>query len=196
MKARNAAHQMAMLVVLTFDSDLLEHFDVSQWNDFMGKLIRRGMTPVAWTKGRRPPPLGVMFDFRGLSCTCQRRELVDFTFCDLGDADFTATNLLGAKLGSCPGAVFTAASLESAHFRGDISGADFTDAEVGDADFSHAYYHSDNPPTGLPPEVLAACDGVPPSVDGDDGDAGADLISRLPADQTLSVKATIHEVPW
>ena len=56
----------AMLVVLELDRDLLAHFGVREWNEFIGELVRRDLTPVAWAQGERPPPVGVMFDFRGL----------------------------------------------------------------------------------------------------------------------------------
>ena len=180
-----------MLVIVEFDCGLMEHFDVTSFNEFMEKLVRRGMTPVAWSKGKRPPPVGVMFDFRHLQRPNATLSGIDLTFCDLeGGADFTGTNLQGAKLGSCPQACFRHAWLEGACFRGDISGADFTGAELADADFSHAYYFADKPPSGLSPEALAACEVLPPSVD----DAGQ--MPPVPAEQVLRAKVTITEVPW
>ena len=180
----------AMLVIVTFDCDLMEHFDVRSWNEFMRKLVQRGMTPIAWSKGKKPTPLGVSFDFRGWRCECRRMEGIDLTFCDLGEADFTGTNLQGAKIGPCPEACFRDAWLELACFRGDMSGADFTGAGLSEADFQHACYFAGKPPIGLPAEVLATCEAVPDATDQPDG------WPPMIVEQTLRVRASVHEAPW
>jgi hypothetical protein len=177
-----------MIVIVTFECDLMEHFDVKSWNEFMGKLIGRNMTPISWSMGKRPPPLGVAFDFRGLQMSHARLSGIDLTFCDLEEANFTGTNLQGAKFGSCPQASFKYALLEGACFRGNISSCCF-DGSVGYADFSHAYYSAGEPPTGLPPEILATCEILPDEPD--DPDWPPVIVERH-----LRVHAMIHEVPW
>lgn len=177
-----------MIVIVTFECDLLEHFDVPQWNMFMSKLVQRGMTPITWAHGKRPAPVGVSFDFRGLICSHRLLAGIDLTFCDLGEADFSCTNLQNAKLGSCAEACFKAARIEGACFRGNISGCCFN-GSVGCADFCHAYYSAGQPPTGLPPEVLAVCEVLPDEPDDSDW-------PPVIVEQHLRVHATIHEVPW
>ncbi len=175
---------MAVQIIVEFDKSLFCHFTVCQWNEFMANLVRRNMTPVAWEK--RPPPLGVMFDFRGLRRANYRLDGIDLTFCDLDDANFEGASLQNAKVGSCPKANLRNARLHGASFRGDVSNCDFTDAkEICEADFRHAYYYDGSPPIGLPAEVLASCEVLPPS----DED-----IPSVP-EQPLRACVTIHEVP-
>ncbi|TFG81498.1 MAG: pentapeptide repeat-containing protein, partial [Chromatiales bacterium] len=118
--------------------------------------VRIPLTPVAWPKGERPPPVGVMLDFRGLRATHCRLAGVDFTFCDLAGADFEGSSLKGAKVGSCPGARFRNARLQGAEFRGNVSGCDMSGAITEGTDFAHAYCRADDPPLGLAPDALAA----------------------------------------
>jgi len=181
-----------MIVIVEFDCDILDHFDVPQWNEFMGKLTQRGMTPINWAHGKRPAPVGVSFDFRHLKKTCARLQGIDLTFCDLEGADFTGSNLQGAKFGSCPHACFKYCWLELVCFQGNISGCQFTSDGTGleDADFSKAYYSEKDPPTGLPPEILATCEILP-----DAPDTPADWPPVI-VEKTLQAKITIHEVPW
>jgi hypothetical protein len=178
-----------MIVIVTFDCDLLDHFDAKSWNEFMRKLVQRGMTPLTWAHGKRPAPVGVSFDFRGLGCARRLLAGIDLTFCDLGEADFSCTNLQNAKLGSCPKASFKHAWLEGACFRGNISGCCF-DGSVGYADFSNAYYSADQPPTGLPPGSLATCEILDPSDDDHEEQP------PIPAETILNSRVSITEVPW
>ena len=184
-----AGTRWAMLVEL--DCGAFQHFSVASWNEFVGELVRRNMTPIAWSLGRRPTPVGVMFDFRGLRGARRPLAGIDLTFCDLGNACFEGALLDGSKLGSCPGANLRNARLKGTAFRGDVSGCAFTGAEeAGNADFHHAYFFADRPPTGLPAEALAACEVLPSSVD------DADQIPPVPAETVLRARATITEVPW
>ena len=175
----------AMQVVIEFDLALFRHFRVAQWNEFVGELVRRGLAPVAWAKGEKPPPVGVMFDFRGLRVRRCRLAGIDLTFCDLAGADFEGSSLKGAKLGGCPRANLRDTRLQGAEFRGDISDSDFTGATIDGTDFTHAYCHE--PPLGLPPELAAVIKSVPEGA-GDGADA--------PFEQPLRARVTIHEVPW
>jgi hypothetical protein len=178
-----------MLVVVELDHGVFQHFNVAQWNDFVGELVRLGLVPVAWSKGERPPPVGVMFDFRRLRRAHYRLAGIDLTFCDLGEADFEGADLKGAKLGDCAGANLRNARLQGAAFRGDVRGANFTGAELHDTDFSDAYYFAAKPPVGLPAEVLAACKSEPAAA----GDADK---PSAPPEQPLRATVTISEVPW
>ena len=179
--------QWAMQVVLEFDASLFRHFRVSVWNDFVAELARLGLVPIAWSRGERPPPVGVTFDFRGLRVTCCRLDGIDFTFCDLGGANFQGSSLKNAKIGDCPKANLRNTKLQGAEFRGDVSGAEFAGAITDGTDFSHAYYLSGQPPVGLPPEVTAAIESVPRNPDGRTDE---------PFTPPLRARVTIHTVPW
>ena len=181
----------AMQVVVELDRSLLQHMDVRGWNEFVGELSRLNMVPIAWSKGERPPPVGVIFDFRALRRAHYKLNGIDLTFCDLEGANFEGACLKGALLGSCPGANLRNARLQGAAFRGDISGADFTGGELHDTDFRDAYYFVNRPPLGLPPEVLDACKAEPENAPGDHPDG-----PPVPAEQPIRATVTISEVPW
>lgn len=176
----------AAQVLVEFDKGLFRHVGVRRWNAFVGDLARLGLVPVAWSRGERPPPIGVSLDFGGLRATHCRLDGIDLTFCDLGGADLERSSLKGARLGDCPRANLRGTRLQGARFRGDVSGCDFTGAETEGADFSNAYRHEYDPPVGLPPETVAAIEEVPHNAGNPDE----------PFMQPLRVNATIHEVPW
>lgn len=180
----------AMQVVVELDRTILQHMDLRQWSEFIGEVAKRGMVPIGWSKGERPPPVGLMFDFRGLHRAHYRLTGIDLTVCDLEGANFEGACLKGAKLGSCPKANLRSARLQGAAFRGDVSGADFTGTELHDTDFSDAYYFDGTPPVGLPPEILARCKSEPASAPGDPG------MPPTPGEQPLRACVTISEVPW
>lgn len=179
----------AVQVVVEFGPGLFRHFRVAQWNGFVGELARRGLAPVAWSQGETPPPIGVMFDFRGLRARYCRLDAIDFTFCDLAGADFEGSSLKGVKLGDCRGANLRRARLQGAEFRGDVSGADFTGADLQGTTFLHAWRSTDEPPVGLPSEVVAAIE----STTEEQGNGGG---PDAPFEQPLRARLMIHEVPW
>ena len=180
----------AMQVVVELDRSLLQHMDVRQWNEFVGELARLNMVPIVWSMGERPPPVGIMFDFRALRRAHYKLNGIDLTVCDLEGANFEGAWLKSAKLGSCPGANLRNARLQGAAFRGDVSAADFTGAELHDADFRDAYYFANRAPVGLPPEVLATCKAEPENAPDDAGGP------PVPAEQPLRACVTITQVPW
>ncbi len=180
----------AMLVAIELDRSAFQHFTVASWNEFVGELARRGMTPIAWSKGERPPPIGVILNFRGLRRAHYKLNGIDLTLCDLEGAEFEGASLKGAKLGPCPGANLRNARLQGAAFRGDISGADLSGAELHDTDFRDSYYFDGTPPVGLPAEALATCKSEPASAPGD-GDMPA-----TPPERPIRATVTISEMPW
>ena len=132
-----------------------------------------------------------MLDFRGLRRGHYRLTGIDLSLCSLEGACFEGACLKGAKLGSCPNANFRDARLQGADFSDcDISGCCFVGAELHDTDFANATYDPANPPTGLPPEVLAKCKAEPPERPN----------SAKPQGQTgehpMRATVTISEVPW
>jgi hypothetical protein len=177
----------AVQVVVEFDQSIFRHFRVGQWNEFAAELVRCCLTPVAWSKGEQPSPIGVMFDFSGLRATHCRLDSIDLTFCDLDGANLEGSSLKGAKVGDCPRAKLRRTWLQGASFRGDVSAADFTDARIEGTDFSDAHYLTESPPLGLPPDAMAAIECIPSDQAGSKDD---------PFMPPVNVKAVIHEVPW
>lgn len=179
-----------MLVTIDFDASLLHHFDARQWNDFVERLSQRRMCPLTWTQGKRPSPIGVYFDFTGLSASYRNLADFDLTFCELDGASFDGANLRHAKIGSCPNATFRYAHLHGAEFRGNVSGCDFTGAEMDAVDLRHAYYSASHPPKDMSADLLARCEVLPPS-------PHVPMKNPcLPSETVLNVRATISSVPW
>lgn len=186
----NDGTRWATIIVVELGPGLLQQFgDVASWNEFVSSLVHRGLTPVAWGKGERPSPVGVMFDLRRLGRRHYDLAGIDLTLCDLAGADFECANLRGAKVGPCPAASFRRARLRGAQFRGDIGGCIFDDAELDGADFSHASHAAGDPPKGLPPEALSACKALTAVDD-------AERMADVPPERPLRATVTIHEVPW
>ena len=153
--------QQGVMVVVELGKDLLNHFSVSEWNAFMVDLMVRNLIPTCWEAGKSPPPITVDLNFRRLQRAHYRLDGIDLSLCFLDHADFSQTSLKNARLGSGKNVSYRGARLQGADFRGiEISGNDFTDCiGVEPAMFEGAYYDPDNPPKGLPPEVLAVCVG-------------------------------------
>jgi hypothetical protein len=188
MNGKDEGTRWAVQIIVEFDASLFRHVGVTGWNDFVGELVQRGMVPIAWAKGERPPPIAVAFEFHGLRIAHCRLDGIDLTFCDLPSADIEGSSLKDTKFGDCANANLRRTRLQGAEFRGDVSNADFTGAAVDGADFSHAYYFEGAPPAGLPPEALASIECVPK-------DASAKAPEQ-PFMQPLRARVTIHEVPW
>jgi hypothetical protein len=182
------AKRWAVQIVAEFGRHLFRHFRLGQWNEFVGELVRRGLVPIAWSEGERPPPIGVAFEFRNLRATHCRLDGIDLTFCDLSGADFEGSSLKGAKVGDCPGANLRGTRLQGAEFRGDVSGADFTGAAVDGAGFGDAHHYEGEPPLGLPPEAMAEIKVVPREAD--------EGRPEEPFMQPLRARVVLHEVPW
>jgi len=176
----------AVQVIVEFDAGLFRHFRVAAWNQFVGDLVRRGLTPVAWAKGERPPPVAMEFEFRGLRAAHRRLDGINLTFCDLAHADLEGSSLKGAKIGDCPRANLRDTKLQGAEFLGDVRRADFTGAAIQGTSFLQAYHYEGEPPLGLPPDALAAIRSVPREMgDGDE-----------PFMPPVRARISVHEVPW
>ncbi len=181
----------AMQVVVELGRTILQHMDVRGWNEFVGELVRRGMVPIAWSKGERPPPVGVMFDFRGLRRMHYRLNGINLSLCALDGGSFECASLKGALLGDGKAVCYRGARIHGARFCGDISGCDFSGCSgIEHALWDDASFSVEDPPIGLPPEVLTRCKPEPASAPGD-GD-----MPSTPPEQPLRATVTITEVPW
>lgn len=189
-----ASTRTAMQVIVEISRDLLQSFNVKDWNEFVAELSRRELIPVVWSLGERPPPLGVMLDFRGLRRGHYHLTGIDLSLCWLDRACFEGACLKGAKMGCCPNADFRNARLQGASFyMCDISGCRFEGAELHDADFTDASYAMGHAPTGLPAETLAKCKAVMPEPPPAPRDP--DNPPRSP-ERPLRATVTVSEVPW
>lgn len=187
-------------LIVEFDKELFNHVvgerGVAGWNDFVGDLFERRLLAACWASTEMPPPLVILFDFRGLRRAHYRLDDVDLRCCWLQGADFTGASLKNSHLGCGRGVSYRKSRLHGADFRHvEISGCDFTGAAgIETAIFDGAVYDPANPPLGLPPETLAKCkpEAEPPPAD-----------HRLPTNpmepwfrqSPLRCHATIHIAP-
>jgi uncharacterized protein YjbI with pentapeptide repeats len=84
-------------------------------------------------------------------------------------ADFTGSNLAGSVLGAVEGAGFRDANLTRSVFNDDISGADFTGANMKHVRISEAKFRRRNPPIGLSPALMKRIRPFPAHWDMDGG---------------------------
>jgi len=151
--------ERAIQIVVEFDKGLLQHFDVDQWNAFVNGLFEQVLLAACWSPSERPPLLVMLLDFKGLRRAHYHLDGIDLRLCWLQDADFTRASLRGAKLGCGRDISYRGARLHCADFRHvEISGCDFSGATGLDtAHFDGTTYDPENPPKGLPQEILAYC---------------------------------------
>lgn len=188
---------VAIQVVIEFDKDLLQHFDVAQFNSFVNALFEKNVLAACWSPTERAPALVVLLDFTRLQRAHCVLDNLNVSLAWLAGANFEGASLKGARLGCCPRANFRSARFDHAtDFRHvEISGCDFTGAVgIESAMWAGAVFEPSNPPKGLPPEVIALCrpEADPPS---DPGEASNQRNpSRLPH-APVRCRATIHVVP-
>jgi hypothetical protein len=203
------ADRTAKQIMIEFDRSLLQHFNVSAWNEFVEALGRRELIPTVWAPGERPPPVGIMFNFSRLKRRHYILDGIDLTLCSLDNADFEGASLKGAQLGCGRNVCYRGARMDA--------GTDFRNIEITACDFTGgiglelaiwdgAVYDQGNPPIGLPPEVLAKCKAAPPepvapqiTTDPDEPIDPFNPIPRAPFNEcSLNACAcvTISEMPW
>lgn len=147
-----------IMIDVEFGADLLirilDKGGVRAWNRFVVNL--KDLLPGFWASGETPPLVNVGFDFSGLQVACRNLDGIDLWLCQLEGANFDGTGLRGARIGCCPNASFQYARLTGAIFC-DISGCDFTGAELDGIVLTDVTYDESRPPVGLPPELLSLC---------------------------------------
>lgn len=184
-------------VVLAFDKSIFGRFDnPEQWNVFIQDLMSYELLPPMWEAGSRPPPLGVLLDLSGLKKTNRILDGIDLSMCSLDKADFSGSSLKNALLGCGRNVSYRGCRLDHADLTlVEISGCDFTDCSgLETALFDRAVYDPENPPVGLPLDVLAKCRPTvePPTkspVPSSPQEANGFTVA------TLKCTATIHRVP-
>jgi hypothetical protein len=205
------ADRTSKQVMIEFDRSLLQHFNVSSWNEFVEALVRRELVPTVWGPGERPPPVGIMFNFRRLKRRHYVLDGIDLSLCSLDNADFEGASLKGAQLGCGRNVCYRNVRMDAGtDFRNiEITGCDFTGAiGLELALWDGAVYDEGNPPIGLPTEVLSRCKAEPPEPvapqkpnDPDDDEPldPCNPVPRAPFNEcSLNACAcvTISEMPW
>ena len=181
----------AMQILIEVDKSLFQFFDVAEWNALVADLAERGLMPAVWAPGERPPPVAVVLDFHRLQRKHYHLDGINLGMAWLEEANFEGASLKNAKLGCCPNATFKDARLQGANFEDcDISGCCFEGAQLDGADFSGAAYHPDNPPVGLPAEILAVCKADP------DATVSSAKPQERPGERPLGSCVTVAAVPW
>jgi len=147
----------SIVLTVEFGWKLLNHIlgvgGIAAWNDLLARLVDRGLTLPAWNAGDEVDPLFVMLDFSHMRMPRRVLDGIDWGDCNLSKAILDQSSLRNARIGNCPWASFRGARLQGAVICGDVSGADFTDAQgVVLAGSTHDPRH---PPTGVSPSVLA-----------------------------------------
>jgi uncharacterized protein YjbI with pentapeptide repeats len=108
-------------------------------------------------------------------------DALDLGLVSCEGAIFDGASAVGAMFGCCPRASFRYAHLSDAIFIGDISGAVFSDAQLDSVSLVDATYDPNDPPIGLPNDLLATCRAEP--------------IDELMNDETVVIGLIEYPVP-
>lgn len=134
---------------------------VGGWNGLNWRLQRENI--VFSTFGMDYiPPLMAHFDFRGIDLQGRRLDAIDLSCCLLDGANLAGCSLRAARFWWVGHASFRGSSLNTAHFEAcNLTGCDFRDADLTGATFDDLMmYLEEDPPLGLPPEVMMCCKAV------------------------------------
>jgi hypothetical protein len=133
---------------------MLDHFGTDAFNVWLYKMLER--LPLSWEKGCEPPAC-LWFAIESADFSGRHIDGLDLGLFDCEGASFQGAIAVGALFGQCRDADFRRTDLRDATFLGNISGANFTDAIIDGASFADSYYHADDPPIGLPADLLQGC---------------------------------------
>jgi uncharacterized protein YjbI with pentapeptide repeats len=140
------------------------------WNTYSGILSHHKL----WECGRVPDdsatgkglgdclPIVVSLDLSGQDFRGADLSGVNLLFANLNRADFSGANLAAATIGEASDALFRNADLRDATFMSELSGADFTGAQIERTIFS-AFFDRFRRPRGLPEHYLEKCSHYPSS---------------------------------
>ena len=151
-----------------FVIEAVERFGVqsfNRWNDSIASLV-----PGYWTAGESEPALCVWFDLDGADLTHKRWDGISLVMASCRGTRFDHSSLVGAEIQCGCSASFRSCDLRRASLCGDLSAADFTDAQTEGLCLDDCTYHTDCPPILLPAELLLQCRQVPMD---ESGGAGA-----------------------
>lgn len=120
---------------------ILDEVGIAGWNSWVGLMYDQNLICPVWTEGEPPPEWVIDLDFSDGDFLGMNLDGIDLRFADLRRASFHRTSLRRARFDVC-----------------DISGTNFTGAQLQGATFECAFYKTDEPPRGLPTEFLRQCE--------------------------------------
>ena len=142
-----------------FLTTMLDRFGADGWNGWQYAVLER--LPMSWSEGADEPPARLWFEAGSADFTGMRLDGADFGLVNCEAARFDRASAVGTMFGTCPRASFRNADLREAVFIGDITAADFSGARLDGVSFVDATYNPDDPPVGLPIELLRDCRAEP-----------------------------------
>jgi hypothetical protein len=150
------------IVQLEFHADLLLAFlelkdGVKKWNAWVESMTSANILCPCGEDGEPDPIIMAGIDLSGADFSGMNLDNLNLSFASMDRTVNMGTSFRGAQIAGCEGALFHGAHLKGAMLGGCISGADFTGADLEGMEITFAFYEPDNPPIGLPPEILAQC---------------------------------------
>ena len=137
---------------------MLDGFGVQGLNKWLDAVARS--IPGYWGEGETEPPICFWFDGEGADISGRNLDGINLVLVWCQGARFDSASAVGAKFNCVSDASFRNANLRNAKFLGDISGADFRDAQL-DGVTMNATYDPDHPPIGLPEALFRLCQREP-----------------------------------
>ena len=124
----------------------------------------RNIVFCVWGGDSGTPPLAAHLNFSSLVMHGRVLDGIDLRWCELDGADLSGCSLRMAKFVNVLRANFERADLRATVFEGaDITGTRFDSADVYGIQLKdRVHYNVEEPPTGLPPEMLAQCEARAP----------------------------------
>lgn len=117
---------------------ILRHGGVEGWNQWISDLEGTGLLNPECRRDS-DPPLIIGIDLSDADLAGLVMPGIDLSWCHIAHASFMGSDLRGAAIS------------------GDISGVDFTDAQVNDLLLEGCGYERGSPPVGLADDLLAQC---------------------------------------
>ncbi len=163
---------------------LVARFGKAGWNAYVLKLRPYSIWSLCPPSDRTAldnhcRPAYIEIDLRGACFQGSDLSGLDLAIPRMDGCNFEGTDLSGSDIGFAARATFRSAKLREARFEGDISGCDFTDADLSGTSFELAMYHRQTPPVGLPASKLKSCGPLPRGLLDDENPPQDRSLSRL-----------------
>ena len=134
---------------------MVENYGVQGFNRWHAALC--ACVPWHWGADEEEPPLWFWYNLKGDDLSHQKLDGIDLSDFWCKETCFDGASLMGAKIAFCKNASFKRCCLRGTEFAGDITGADFTAADIDGIVFKDAFYDPACPPLGLPQGLLLLC---------------------------------------
>jgi hypothetical protein len=137
---------------------VLDRYGVEGWNRWLQALAVGNFFPQVWGKDEPIPAVLFGLCFGGADLSGRKLDGIKFGMAWHPHTRFDSASLVCAELGCCRNSSFCMADLRQANFEdGDITGCDFCGAILDSIRLDGATYDHEDPPIGLPPELLKIC---------------------------------------